>query len=168
MSRAGCFRIAVIVSVLALAWGAEARAQTPTPTPAPLKFFAVTPCRLVDTRNATGTNGGPSMSAGTTLATGGTRNFQVTSLCGVPLTAKAATLNVTVANPTSAGYFIVYPFGAARPVVSTLNWDAGEPALANGAIVPLGSDPSLQITVFLRLYTGGTANAIIDVTGYFQ
>jgi hypothetical protein len=153
---------------LALALESSARAQTPTPTPQALKFFSVTPCRLIDTRGPTGTNGGPAMSAGTTLATGGSRNFQVTNLCGVPLTAKAATLNVTVANPTSDGYYIVYPFGATRPVVSTLNWNSGEPALANGAIVPLGSDPTLQLTVFLRLYSGGTANLIVDVTGYFQ
>ena len=97
MTKANLSRITLLVSVLALALAAAANAQTPTPTPAPLKFFAVTPCRVVDTRGPTGTNGGPIMVGGSP------RNFQINSLCGVPSTAKAATLNVTLVDALRSG-----------------------------------------------------------------
>src|SRR5262249_43821594 len=130
--------------------------------PAPLKFFAVTPCRLVDTRGATGTNGGPIM------ASGSPRNFQVTSLCGVPTSAKAATLNVTLITPSQDGFLKIWPYNTAKPQVSTINAAAGEPAIANGAIVPLTSDPNFNITVSYGTAVAGTAHCVVDVTGYFQ
>jgi len=163
MTKANLSRITLLVSVLALALAAAANAQTPTPTPAPLKFFAVTPCRLVDTRGATGTNGGPA------LAAGSPRNFQVTGLCGVPGTAQAATLNVTLVTPSKNGFLKIWPFNLAMPSVSTINAAAGEPAIANGAIVPLTTDPSFNVSVVYGTGTpGGSAHCVIDVTGYFQ
>src|SRR6266498_442075 len=78
----------------------------------PLQFYSVTPCRVVDTRRQPpGVNNAPS------LVNMGTRNFQIAGVCGVPSTAKAASLNVTIADPTHAGYLIVYPYGLARPLV---------------------------------------------------
>jgi hypothetical protein len=162
MAKASLGRITVIVGALALALAASANAQTPTPTPAPLKFYAVTPCRLVDTRGAVGTNGGPA------LAGGAGRNFQVTSLCGVPTTAKAASLNVTLITPTKNGFIMIWPFNGTVPTVSTINAAAGEPAIANGAIVPLTTDPNFNISVVYGTTGGGTAHLAIDVTGYFQ
>src|SRR5215470_10608923 len=102
-------RITLIVAVLALALASSANAQTPTPTPAPLKFFAVTPCRVVDTRVGTGTNGGPA------LAPVQTRTFSVKSICGVPISASAAVMNVTVVTPTSSGYLTLWPAGGFQP-----------------------------------------------------
>ena len=128
----------------------------------PYQFYSVTPCRIVDTRRVTGVTGGPA------LANQAVRNFPIQGQCGVPSTAKAAVLNVTIASPSNAGYLILFPYGTAQPLVSTINWAAGEPALANGAIVPLGTDPTLQLSVYSELYGGGTVQAILDVTGYFQ
>ena len=129
----------------------------------PYQFFPVTPCRIVDTRRPTGPTGGPS------LVSLGTRSFPIVGgTCGVPATAKAVTVNVTIANPTNPGYLIVYPYNITQPLVSTINWDAGEYALANGAIVPLTTDPTFNLSIFAELYGGGTVNAILDVTGYFQ
>jgi hypothetical protein len=128
----------------------------------PFQFFSVTPCRIVDTRRPDGVTGGPS------LGNQVVRNFPIAGQCGVPATAKAAVLNVTIANPSNAGYLILYPFNTTQPVVSTINWAAGEPALANGAIVPLSSDPTLQLAVYSELYGGGNVHLILDVTGYFQ
>ena len=55
------------------------------------------------------------------------------------------------------------------PAVSTLNFAAGEPAIANGAIVPLSADPSFQISVvYGTATTPGSVNLILDITGYFQ
>jgi len=164
MARASSVRIMIIVGVLALALAASAKAQTPTPTPAPLKFYAVTPCRLVDTRNPViSTNGGPH------LAGGSPRNFQITGLCGVPGSAKAASLNVALLTPTKSGFLEVWPFNTPYPGnFSTINAAAGEPAIANGAIVPLTADPNFNISLVYGTSGGGTADTIIDVTGYFQ
>ena len=128
----------------------------------PYQFYSVTPCRIVDTRNATGLTGGPALTGQ------GTRSFPVTGSCGVPVTAQAAVLNVVVVGPTGGGHLRIWPFNATMPLVSTINFDPLEPAIANGAIVPLGSDPSLQISTFLGSSTGNTAHLVIDVTGYFQ
>jgi hypothetical protein len=128
----------------------------------PFQFYSVTPCRIVDTRNPNGVTGGPA------LAGQATRSFPVTGLCGVPSTAQAAVLNVTVVAPTGGGHVRIWPYGATMPLVSTINFDPGEPAIANGAIVPLSSDPTLSISTFLGASAGNTADLVIDVTGYFQ
>ena len=73
-----------------------------------------------------------------------------------------------VVGPTGGGHVTIWPFGSSQPLASTINFDPGEPAIANGAIVPLGTDPSFQISTFLGSSAGTTANLVIDVTGYFQ
>ncbi len=131
----------------------------------PYQFFSVTPCRLVDTRNPAGVTGGPALVSGTT------RNLPIDvapAACGVPSTAKAAVLNVTLVAPSLDGFLSIWPFNTPAPLVSTINAAAGEPAIANGAIVPLSSDPSLSISTFLGASVGNTAHLVIDVTGYFQ
>jgi hypothetical protein len=160
MTRARIVQFFLIVSVLALAWEASARAQTPTPTPTALKFFAVTPCRVVDTRGATGTNGGPVM------AHGSTRTFTIKGNCGIPSDAQAGVLNVTVVTPTSSGYLTLWPAGGTKPIVSTINWAVGEQAIANGAIVPLANFVTLDLSVFNG--STGSTNVVLDVTGYFK
>jgi len=65
----------------------------------PLKFYAVTPCRLVDTR----------LSPGTPITTGVPFNFKVIGSCGVPLGANAVFLTVTSVSPTDGGFIVVYP-----------------------------------------------------------
>jgi hypothetical protein len=161
MSRNGILRLAFLVAVAGVFVAATAEAA------GPFNFFSVTPCRIVDTRKPAGVTGGPIVTAGTQ------RNFPISAAsaaCGVPTTATAATLNVTLVNPSAAGFVKIWPFGSAEPLVSTINAAAHEPAIANGAIVPLGSDATFQIS--LKYGTapppGATAHVIIDVTGYFQ
>ena len=131
----------------------------------PFQFYSVTPCRIVDTRGNPGVTGGPALSSGFT------RDFPIAGQCGVPSTAKAATLNVTIVGPTADGFLSIWPQGTPMPLVSTINAAAGEPALANGAIVPLTAFPANSISVVYG--TAGVAgsastNVILDVTGYFQ
>ncbi|MFL6447523.1 MAG: hypothetical protein ACJ746_07520 [Bryobacteraceae bacterium] len=95
----------------------------------PLGFVPVTPCRLVDTRDAPGPFGGPALAGGSirkfTPADGG---------CGVPRSAMAYSLNVTVVPHEPVEYLTVWPAGVAQPTVSTLNsFDAR--IKANGAMV---------------------------------
>jgi hypothetical protein len=142
----------------------------------PLQFYSVTPCRIADTRNPVGVNGGPILSHGVV------RNFAVYTApanCGLPNdgTVKAVTLNITVVNPSSQGHLTAYPYCAGSPavcnpqipVVSTINYAAGEPALGNGAIVPITNDASFQVSVLPVLSGAGqTVHVIIDITGYFK
>jgi hypothetical protein len=131
----------------------------------PYQFFSVPPCRIVDTRNPVVPNG----TGGPALVAGPIRNFPITGLCNVPSTAKAAVLNVTVVGPSNFGFLTVWPYNTAVPAVSTINFDAGESALANGAIVPLTTDPNFNVSAYCAI-SGGTGglNLILDVTGYFQ
>ncbi len=124
----------------------------------PFQFFAVPPCRVVDTRNPNSTNGGPIFNAGTQ------RNFAVRGNCAVPTSAKAVSLNVTITGATTASFLTLWPSGGARPVVSTINFTQNDPALANGAIVGL-STSAADLSVF---NSDGNVHVILDVTGYFQ
>jgi hypothetical protein len=129
----------------------------------PYQFFSVTPCRIVDTRN-------PPVPAGTggpALVAGSPRNFPIAGQCGVPVAAKAAVLNVTLVQPSTDGFLLIWPYNTAMPTVSTINAAAGDPAIANGAIVPLTADPSFNISLVYGTAAPGTAHVILDVTGYF-
>jgi hypothetical protein len=136
----------------------------------PYQFYSVTPCRIADTRG----NGFSGASGPPSLAGGAPRNFPVLGLCGIPgggptEAAKAVALNVTAVGPTLEGFLKIWPFNTAIPAVSTSNFAAGEPAIANGAIVPLSADSQFQISVVYGTGApGGNVNIILDVTGYFK
>lgn len=139
-----------------------AQAQTP------MSFFPVSPCRLWDTRNAPGPQGGPAHNANTT------RDFAVRSVCGVPTTAQAAVLNLTVTFGTLTnrdfGNMRAFPAGGALPNSSVLNWAVSDPAVANGAIILLGDSGGNHISIRIDMPTGspGQIHSLCDVTGYFQ
>ena len=127
----------------------------PANDPAGLAFYPVTPCRVADTRLANGPLGGPGMGAAQT------RNFPVDSgACGIPASAKAYVMNVTVVPPGPLGYLSAWPAGAAQPTVSTLNALNGG-ITANAAIVPAGVNGAISI------YTSASTQVAIDVSGYF-
>ena len=133
----------------------------------PFQFYSITPCRIVDTRGPTGATGGPAMVGDAQ------RNFPIDvtpAACGIPFDAAAAVLNFVVVAPGGGGHLRVWPFGLTYPGVATLNFDPGEPAIANGAITPLTIDPAAtapQISVVLK--TGGAnGHLVIDTTGYFK
>ncbi|HXO19895.1 MAG TPA: hypothetical protein VOA87_08235 [Thermoanaerobaculia bacterium] len=132
----------------------------------PFQYFAVTPCRVVDTRNPPATNGGPALTANTT------RSFKVQGNCGVPVGATAVTVNVTIVSPslsTSGGFMTLFPSGGGIPTVSTINFTNSDSALANGAIVPVSTNAN-DLSVFFNAYNlgSGTVHLVLDVTGYFM
>jgi hypothetical protein len=121
-------------------------------------FNAVAPCRVVDTRNATGPLGGPSIGAG------GLRSFLAAGACNVPAGAVAISANVTVVNPAAAGNLLVYPNGiASPPTASTLGFRAGQ-TRANNALVYLASDGSFLV----KNNAAGAFDFLVDVNGYFK
>ena len=123
-----------------------------------ISFFTVTPCRVLDTRNANGPFGGPALSAG------GTRSFVLAGRCGIPATALSVSANVTITAPASGGFLVVYPGGSPVPPTSTINYSAGQ-TRANNAVLTLG--PAGEITAACG-QPSGTVHLILDVTGYFQ
>ncbi len=131
----------------------------------PLSFYSITPCRIADTRGPIGPTGGPA------LAPNATRNFPVRGLCTIPSGAKAVVFNFTVVQPADNGNLAAFPFGGTPPLTSVLNYNAGEFAVGNGAIVPLVATPSTSdISVYANVAPGSTATVhlVIDVTGYFE
>src|SRR5450759_4451654 len=128
-------------------------------SPSALPFFAVTPCRVADTRGNgfTGAYGPPNMIGGAS------RDFTITGQCGIPVGAAAVSFNFTVWNTLSFGDLKVFPTGGTVAAVSTLNWNPGMLALANAAVVPLGT--SAQITTVNE--GGSPIDLFIDVNGYY-
>lgn len=138
----------VVISGIAFA----AAAQT-----GPYQYYSLTPCRVVDTRNAPSVNGGPPLA--TTR-----RDFQIRGFCGVPNTAKAVSINVTVTNASTNSWLTIWPSGQQMPGVSAINFDQNVIALANGVIVGLSTNAQdLSVS-----NANGSVHVIIDVTGFFQ
>jgi hypothetical protein len=114
----------------------------------------VKPCRVADTRNATGPFGGPE------LAANSSRAFNVPqSACSIPTTAVAYSLNVTVVPSGSLGYLTLWPTGQAQPAVSLLNSDGR--VKANAAIVGAGTNGGVSV------YVTNATQVILDIDGYF-
>ena len=127
-------------------------------TGGPADFHTLPPCRIVDTRGPAGLVGGPALTAGQT------RTFPVTGFCGVPSTAKAAAVNVTVVTPASGGNLRIWPADDPGTGVSALNFTAGS-IRANHLILPLGTAGDLDV---LCAIPSGSAHLAIDVMGYFE
>jgi probable HAF family extracellular repeat protein len=129
---------------------------TPNTTTTPLQLIPVAPCRIMDTRNPDAPLGGP------TIPAGATRAIPVpSSSCGIPSSAAAYSLNVTVVPRAGVlNYLTVWPTGQSQPLVSTLNSLDGE-ILANAAIVPAGTGGSIEA------FATDETDLVIDIDGYF-
>ncbi len=118
-------------------------------------FYTVTPCRIFDTRTST------------PLLSGVARTFNVASLCGIPATAKAISVNLTSISATGKGNLVLFPGGVARPATSSINFETGLNR-ANNAIVTLSPDGAGQIQGFASVAGSGTVHLAVDVNGYFE
>ncbi len=129
-----------------------------TAVPPPASFYTLTPCRVADTRNPAGPSGGPA------LAAASVRSFPVTGACGIPSSATAVAINLTVVLPTDAGDLRVFPAGGAAPVASAINFRPGI-VRANNAVVPLGAGGQISVQCDMP---SGITHFFFDVYGYFQ
>jgi hypothetical protein len=126
--------------------------------PIALAFFALTPCRIADTRAGSGFSGA---FGAPTLSAGVARSFPIpTSACDVPAVAKAYSLNITVVPPGPLGYLTAWPTGSAAPLVATLNSSNGS-IVGNAAIVSAGTNGSIS------LLASNATEVVIDINGYF-
>ncbi|MFN2384813.1 MAG: IPT/TIG domain-containing protein [Thermoanaerobaculia bacterium] len=122
------------------------------------RFYTLPPCRVADTRNPNGAWGGPA------LAAFSDRIFVMAGRCGIPASARALALNVTVTQPSDLGNLRLYPGDAVASSASAINFRPGQ-TRANNSIMALS--PSGTLGVRCDQATG-TVHAIIDVTGYFE
>ena len=119
------------------------------------RFVPVNPCRIADSRLPNGPFGGPSMLAAEVRA------FAIPgSGCGIPSTAMAYSLNVTVVPHGPLSFLTAWPTGQPQPFVSTLNSFDGR-IKANAAIVPAGLNGSVS------LYVTDPTDVVLDIDGYF-
>jgi hypothetical protein len=80
------------------------------------KFYTLTPCRIVDTRNPDGPLAGPA------LQPHDTRSFDVLSSgCRIPPGARAVSANISVTQGTAFGNLVIYPGDGSQPVGSAIN-----------------------------------------------
>ncbi|HEV8230927.1 MAG TPA: VCBS repeat-containing protein [Thermoanaerobaculia bacterium] len=135
---------------------AQRRGFGPAPTGsfgAPSRFFTVPPCRLIDTRR----NAAP-------LAAGRVTVLGIGARCGIPPSARAVALNLTVTQPSALGDFRFFPAGMAAPLASTINFRGGQ-TRSNNAIVPLSATGDLAVQCDMA---SGSVHLILDVSGYFE
>jgi hypothetical protein len=117
-------------------------------------FIDVTPDRVLDTRVPIGQPMKAKLRAGSPIAQ------QVAGSAGVPATgAVSVTMNITVANPETAGYLTVWPCTEPQPDASNLNFQAGVnvPNLVSVKLPPNGS---------VCFYSTANTDVLADVAGY--
>ena len=125
--------------------------------PSGATYHALTPARILDSRDHTGGLG--------IFSSHVAQTFQVTGQGGVAAGAIAVTGNLTVTQQTSGGFLYMGPVAMANPTSSTLNFPVGDDR-ANAVTVALGAGGTLSVT-YAAATLGPTAQVIFDVTGYF-
>ena len=152
-------RIVVALVVASIAIGASLASASPALAAASARgeFTSLTPARILDTRDGTGTDG-----ATTPLGAAQTIDVQITGRGGVAEVGVAAVvLNATVTEPTQASFLTIWPAGIARPEISNLNFRAGQnvPNLVTVAVGAGGKVSVFNLT--------GSTHVIFDVVGFY-
>ena len=147
---------------------ANGTAQTFTITAAPAPYSPLAPVRICDTRAASvsGLTGATAQCNGNTIAAGTVRTINVANSAngglgsfGVPATATAVMLNVTVVNPAGPGHVTAFPAGTNQPTASNINYQAGENI---PGLVDVGVGTGGDVSFFSLAQT----DMVVDVEGY--
>ena len=119
-------------------------------------YTPVTPDRILDTRNGTGTG------KATPVAANGTLTLPLSTVDGVAAADMSAVImNVTVTSPARNGNLTVYPGSGSAPAVSNLNFSAGQ-TVPNLVTVQVADGE-----VSFRNNSGGTVQVIADLEGFY-
>lgn len=158
---------------VSLGGGVTLFAQAGTAPATSSTFVAVSPVRVLDTRDAVVLWAGPFVTgvphdvkvAGAIPTSSGTQTVMPSGATGV-------VLNVTVVNSTADGYVSVRPADAVdTPKTSNINFEAGK-TVANSITVNLptsGTDAGTFEVWFDSMgVVGATADILVDITGYYS
>ncbi len=128
---------------------------TPATPPPGSTYTAMSPARILDTRDGTGAPG--------RIGGQGTVDLTVAGVGGVPATGvTSVVLNVTADESSGPeSYLTLFPAGTARPVASNLNFVAGE-TVPNLVIVRVQNG---KVTIYNNV---GSTHVIADVQGWFS
>lgn len=119
-------------------------------------YETVHPTRLLDTREAVGTPTTTPVPAKSEVV------LDVPSINGVAAAdISAVVLNVTVTQPSTAGFLTVYPDGAPLPTSSNLNF------VPNETVPNLATVPMTNGKLRFRNSSGGTVHVIADLQGFY-
>jgi hypothetical protein len=146
-------------------WAPRTELKTASQSAAALVFVAIPPCRLLDTRAASGMPGafGPPSLVGDLSQTGATaRTIPVpASTCGVPVAA-AYSLYLVIVPPPGAvvGFLSAWPDDQPWAGTATMNDPTGG-IVGNSAIIPGGSDGGIKV------FATASTDLVIDINGYF-
>ncbi len=129
------------------------------PAGSAMRFYPVTPCRVLDTRDASGPTLGQPLAGDDTLGT------DIAGTCGVSPTAKAVAANITVTQSAGSGYVVVFPGDEPEPITSTVHFSAGRTRASNThlKLATSGLDD-----VSIRNASPGPVHVILDVSGYYE
>ena len=116
------------------------------------------PARILDTRPGGATVDGTFSGIGARPG-GSTLELPVAGRGGVPSSAGAVALNVTMVAAREPGHVIAHGGGAARPITSNVNAATGE-TIANAAFVSVGASGEVC------LFTHGATDLVVDVVGW--
>jgi hypothetical protein len=123
------------------------------PAQMPAGFEAMSPVRVLDTRNGTGGFAG---------LVGPAQTITIDLSPWVPFTATAVALNVTGTGPTINTFVTVYPTGFSRPPTSNLNLVAGQ-TRANAVTVAIPTDGRLSL-----FNNAGHTHLVADLAGFYD
>lgn len=119
-------------------------------------YTAVAPTRLLDTRSAIGVD------TTTPVAPNSEVVLPINSIGGVPAAdISAVVLNVTVTQPTAAGFLTVYPDDTSLPGASNVNFVAKE-TVPNLVTVPMSNGK-----IRFRNSGSGTVHVVADLQGWY-
>ena len=127
-------------------------------------YVAITPCRILDTRN-----GGGKFNNGTTrnFYVGGTFGFAPqgghSGGCGIPIGATAIAASIGAVNSAANGYLVAWPQNLSKPNASNLNYTRGQP-IASGGNITIQKNSAFSLKIF---NFGGPTDVFMDVTGYY-
>jgi YVTN family beta-propeller protein len=132
--------------------------------PANGDFYALAPCRVVDTRGGTPAPpiGGPILTHGIqrTLALGGK--------CLIPSSARAVSVNLTAIGPLGSGELVLYPTKNAATATTAISFSTNG-TRANNAVLGLNALGELQVLPSVSNPTGpDQVHLVVDVNGYFD
>lgn len=122
-------------------------------------FYALTPCRVLDTRDSARPAGlgPPALSARLT------RTFNAGTACGIPAGSAALAVNVTVTGPSAAGFVTLFPGSSTAPAASTVHFRPGV-TRASASVIAVGAGATFSVSNA----SDGTAHLVVDVVGVFR